>query len=146
MKVILLQDVKGQGKKGEIVNVSDGFARNYLFPRKMAEEANSQNLNNAQMKKDAEAHRQVVEKEKAQELAKELDKKGIVIKGNAGSAGRLFGSITNTEIAAELEKQTGYQIDKKKIVLQSPIKEIGTYDVTIKLYQGVQASIKVTVE
>ncbi len=146
MKVILLQDVKGQGKKGEIVNVSDGYARNYLFPRNMAEEANAQNLNNAQMMKDAAAHRVVVEKEKAAELAKNLEKNGIVIKGNAGSAGRLFGSITNTEISEELEKQTGYQVDKKKIVLKAPIKELGTYDVTIKLFQGIQANIKVTVE
>ncbi|MBR3295558.1 MAG: 50S ribosomal protein L9 [Clostridia bacterium] len=146
MKVILLQDVKGQGKKGEIVNVSDGYARNFLFPRNMAEEANAQNLNNAQVRKDAAAHRVVVEREKAAELAKKLEQNGIVIKGNAGSAGRLFGSITNTEISQELEKQTGYQIDKKKIVLQSPIKEIGTYDVTIKLFQGISANIKVTVE
>ncbi|MBQ4288513.1 MAG: 50S ribosomal protein L9 [Clostridia bacterium] len=146
MKVILLQDVKGQGKKGEIVNVSDGYARNFLFPRNMAEEANAQNLNNAQLRKDAAAHRVVVEREKAAELAKKLEQNGIVIKGNAGSAGRLFGSITNTEISQELEKQTGYQIDKKKIVLQSPIKEIGTYDVTIKLFQGISANIKVTVE
>ena len=113
MKVILLQDVKGQGKKGEIVNVSDGYARNFLFPRNMAEEANAQNLNNAQVRKDAAAHRVVVEREKAAELAKKLEQNGIVIKGNAGSAGRLFGSITNTEISQELEKQTGYQIDKK---------------------------------
>ena len=146
MKVILLQDVKGQGKKGEIVNVSDGYARNFLFPRNMAEEANAQNLNNAQVRKDAAAHRVVVEREKAAELAKKLEQNGIVIKGNAGSAGRLFGSITNTEISQELEKQTGYQIDKKKIVLQSPIKEIGTYDVTIKMFQGISANIKVTVE
>ena len=146
MKVILLQDVKGQGKKGEIVNVSDGYARNFLFPRNMAEEANAQNLNNAQVRKDAAAHRVVVEREKAAELARKLEQNGIVIKGNAGSAGRLFGSITNTEISQELEKQTGYQIDKKKIVLQSPIKEIGTYDVTIKLFQGISANIKVTVE
>lgn len=146
MKVILLQDVKGQGKKGEIVNVSDGYARNFLFPRNMAEEANAQNLNNAQLRKDAAAHRVVVEREKAAELAKKLEQNGIVIKGNAGSAGRLFGSITNTEISQELEKQTGYQIDKKKIVLQSPIKEIGTYDVTIKLFQGISANIKVKVE
>ena len=146
MKVILLQDVKGQGKKGEIVNVSDGYARNYLFPRKMAEEANTQNLNNAQVRKEAAAHRIVVEKEKAQELAKNLEQNGIVIKGNAGAKGRLFGAITNTEISAALEEQTGYAVDKKKIVLPQPIKELGIYDVTIKLFQGVQANIKVKVE
>ena len=146
MKVILLKDVKGQGKKGEIVNVSDGYARNYLFPRNLAQEATAQNLNSARVKQDAAAHKKEMEKKNAQEMAKQLENKGVVIKAKCGSTGRLFGAITNAEIAEALNQQTGLELDKKKVVLANPIKELGEYTVTVKLYAGVQATIGLKVE
>lgn len=146
MKVILLSDVKGQGKKGEIVNVSDGYARNFLFPRNLAQEANAQNLNSAQVRQDAAAHKKAVEKKNAEELAAQLADRGVSIQAKCGSTGRLFGAITNAEIAEALSAQTGLDIDKKKVVLQNPIKELGTYTVTLKLYAGVQTNIRLTVQ
>ena len=146
MKVILLSDVKGQGKKGEIVNVSDGYARNFLFPRNLAQEANAQNLNSAQVRQDAAAHKKAVEKKNAEELAAQLADRGVTIQAKCGSTGRLFGAITNAEIAEPLSAQTGLDIDKKKVVLQNPIKELGTYTVTLKLYAGVQTNIRLTVQ
>ena len=146
MKVILLKDVKGTGRKNDIVEVSDGYAHNFLIPRGVAQEATAQNLNSAQVKQDAAAHRKAVEKKNAQELAKQLENKGIVIKAKCGSTGRLFGAITNTEIAEALSAQTGLSVDKKKVVLAAPIKELGEYTVTVKLYAGVQSAIKVTVQ
>ena len=146
MKVILLSDVKGQGKKGEIVNVSDGYARNFLFPRNLAQEANAQNLNSAQVRQDAAAHKKAVEKKNAEELAAQLADRGVTLQAKCGSTGRLFGAITNAEIAEALSAQTGLDIDKKKVVLQNPIKELGTYTVTLKLYAGVQTNIRLTVQ
>ena len=146
MKVILLKDVKGQGKKGEIVNVSDGNARNNLLPRNLAQEATAQNLNSAQVKQEAAAHKKEMEKKNAQEMAKQLENKGVVIKAKCGSTGRLFGAITNAEIAEALNQQTGLELDKKKVVLANPIKELGEYTVTVKLYAGVQATIGLKVE
>ena len=146
MKVILLSDVKGQGKKGEIVNVSDGYARNFLFPRNLAQEANAQNLNSAQVRQDAAAHKKAVEKKNAEELAAQLADRGVTIQAKCGSTGRLFGAITNAEIAEALSAQTGLDLDKKKVVLQNPIKELGTYTVTLKLYAGVQTNIRLTVQ
>ena len=146
MKVILLSDVKGQGKKGEIVNVSDGYARNFLFPRNLAQEANAQNLNSAQVRQDAAAHKKAVEKKNAEELAAQLADRGVTIQAKCGSTGRLFGAITNAEIAEALSAQTGLDIDKKKVVLQNPIKELGTYTVTLKLDAGVQTNIRLTVQ
>ena len=146
MKVILLSDVKGQGKKGEIVNVSDGYARNFLFPRNLAQEANAQNLNSAQVRQDAAAHKKAVEKKNAEELAAQLADRGVTIQAKCGSTGRLFGAITNAEIAEALSAQTGLDIDKRKVVLQNPIKELGTYTVTLKLYAGVQTNIRLTVQ
>lgn len=146
MKVILLSDVKGQGKKGEIVNVSDGYARNFLFPRNLAQEANAQNLNSAQVRQDAAAHKKAVEKKNAEELAAQLADRGVTIQAKCGSTGRLFGAITNAEIAEALSAQTGLDIDKKKVVLQNPIKELGSYTVTLKLYAGVQTNIRLTVQ
>ena len=146
MKVILLSDVKGQGKKGEIVNVSDGYARNFLFPRNLAQEANAQNLNSAQVRQDAAAHKKAVEKKNAEELAAQLADRGVTIQAKCGSTGRLFGAITNAEIAEALSAQTGLDIDKKKVVLQNPIQELGTSTVTLKLYAGVQTNIRLTVQ
>ena len=146
MKVILQQDVKGQGKKGQLIEASDGYARNFLFPRNLAQEANAQNLNSAQVRQDAAAHKKAVEKKNAEELAAQLADRGVTIQAKCGSTGRLFGAITNAEIAEALSAQTGLDIDKKKVVLQNPIKELGTYTVTLKLYAGVQTNIRLTVQ
>lgn len=145
MKVILLQDVKGQGKKGEVVNVSDGYARNFLFPKKLAQEGTAQNINSANVKKEAAIHKDIVMKQNARETAEAFKDKKIVVKAKAGSSGRLFGAITNTEVAAALTEQLDFEVDKKKVVLQNPIKELGVFTVGVKLYSGIQASIKVEV-
>ncbi|MFS8500467.1 MAG: 50S ribosomal protein L9 [Caldicoprobacter sp.] len=146
MKVILLQDVKGQGKQGDVVNVSDGYARNYLFPKKLAIEATEQNLKALKEKKQAEIRRKEQELSEAQKLANALSGLTVVIKARSGSEGKLFGSVTNKEIADELKKQHGMDIDRKKIVLPEPIKSTGNYAVTVKVYPEVTATLTVKVE
>lgn len=144
MKVILIQDVAGKGKAGDIVNVSDGYARNYLFPRKLAQEATAQNLNTAQQKLAAKAHKKAVDKQNAQDVAKELNGKTITVKGKRGDGGKLFGAVTAKEISAALKDQCGYDVDKKKFTVPT-IKELGEYDVPVKLYAEVSTQIKVKV-
>ncbi len=145
MKVILLEDIKGKGKKGDIVTVSDGYARNFLFPGAKAQEANTQNVTTANQKKSATAHQKEMELTAARELAKKIKTLEITIKAKSGEAGRLFGSITSKEIASELKKQHGISIDKKKIVLNDHIKVLGNYSVNIKLYPGVSSTLTVNV-
>lgn len=145
MKVILLEDVKNVGKKGEIVNTSDGYARNFLFPKKLAQEATTGNLNTAQAKLDAERKQKQRDLEKAQALANEFKDKQVNIRVKTGEGGRLFGAITTKELAAEIKKQLGYEIDKKKIVLDT-IKGTGLYEAEIKLYPEVSGRLKVMVE
>ena len=146
MKVILLADVKGQGKKGEILNVSDGYARNYLFPRKLAQEATVDALNAAVLKEKAK--KEAMEREKAAmaELAKELDSMIVVVKARgSGQGGKLFGSVTSAEISEELKKQHGIDIDKRKIALAEPIRQYGVTVVPAKLGYGIEASLTVQV-
>ncbi|KAF5057558.1 50S ribosomal protein L9 [Proteiniclasticum sp. QWL-01] len=145
MKVILLQDVKNVGKKGEIVNASDGYARNFLFPKKLAQEATTGNLNTAQAKQDAERKQKQKDLEKAHALAAELKEKQIRIKVKTGEGGRLFGAITSKDLAGEIKNQLGYDIDKKKIMLDT-IKGTGLYEAEIKLYPEVTGKLKVLVE
>ncbi len=145
MKVILKEDVRGQGKKGDIVNVSDGYARNYLFPRNLAAEANTQNLNNASMTKKAAEHKAETQKKEAMKIAAALENKTVTLKAKCGSAGRLFGSVTAQEVADAVKESTGIDVDKKKIVIDGSIKELGEHEVTVKLYAGVQTRIKLTV-
>lgn len=145
MKVILNADVAGKGKAGEIVNVSDGYARNYLFPKNLAKEATATNLNAAELKKKAAAHKKQVEKQNAQHMAEELKDKPLVVYGKCGEGNRLFGSITSAEIAEAMRDTYGVEIDKKKIVLKENIKELGEYTVQVKLYAEVSAPIKVQV-
>ena len=134
MLVILKKDVKGTGKAGDIVKVSDGFARNMLFPKGLATEATDNNVKSLEKQKAAEAQRKADEKAAAQELAKQLEDVKVVIKTKSGEGGRLFGSITSKDIADETKKQTGLVIDKKKIQLSSPIKNMGKFDIKVKLY------------
>lgn len=145
MKVILTEDVSGKGRAGEIVNVSDGYARNFLFPKKLAKEATDHNLNAAKQKLAAKDHKKAVDKQNAMDVAKELSGAVIKIKGNRGDSGRLFGAVTSKEVAAALKEQHGYDIDKKKFVVPT-IKELGEYEATVKLFADTSAKIKVLVE
>jgi len=145
MKVILLKDVKSVGKKGEVINAADGYARNFLFPRKLAEEATDTNMHILNNQKEAERRKKLAEVEAAQKLAQELSGKEIVLSVKTGENGRLFGSITGKDIADELKKQTGLDIDKKKIVVEN-IKQLGTYDTEIKLYPEISTKIKVVIK
>lgn len=143
MKVILLDNIKGVGKKDEIINASDGYARNFLFPKKLAVEANNENLNKLKTKKQSEQYKKDVDKANAQEIAKKLDGITLSIKVKAGENGKIFGGVTAKEIAEELNKQYKIDIDKKKIILNENIKNIGSFDINIKLYEGVLGTLKV---
>ncbi len=144
MKVVLLADVKGHGKKGELCNVSDGYARNFLFPKKFAIEADNAALNELKNREEAKAHHKQEEINAAKKTAALLEGKTVVIKAKAGSAGRLFGSVTSKEIAAEIQKSLGVEIDRKKMSV-ADIKNFGDYTAEIKLYQGIIAKVTVSV-
>ncbi len=145
MKVILKADVKGNGKKGEIINVSDGYARNFLFPKGLAVEANAQAMNEYNNAVSSKEYKEKLLIEAAQKNKSVLDKAEIVIKAKAGQGGRLFGSVTTKEIAAEIKNKLSLDIDKKKISLDNDIKAFGTFNVPIKLYTGIAANLKVIV-
>ena len=145
MKVVLTADVKGHGKKGELVNVSDGYARNFLFPKKLAVEANNSALSELKSREEAKAHHIAVEKAEATDIADKLNKANIVIKAKAGASGKLFGAITSKEVATEIEKNLGIKLDKRKIVMKD-IKSYGDYTVEVKLYTGIAAKLSVRVE
>ena len=144
MKVILMEDVQGKGRAGDIVNVSDGYARNYLFPKKLATEATKQNLNAAKQKIEAANYKRKLDKENAEETAKELMGAEVTISAKRGDGGRLFGAITSKEVAEALKEKYGFDIDKKKFSVPH-IKEIGSYDVQVKIYAEVATTIKVVV-
>ncbi len=146
MKVILLKDVKGQGNKGAIVNVSDGYARNFLFPQKLAMEANAQNMNDIKHKQAAESGRKQHELDAAKKLAMKISECVVVMKVRCGEKGKLFGSVTNKEIADALKNQHKITVDKKKIVLPEPIKTMGTFEPEVKVYPDVTTKLKVRVE
>lgn len=145
MKVILTKDVKGSGKKGELVKVSDGYARNFLLPKGFAVEASAQAVAEMKAKEASVAHRAAVEKQTAMDLSKKLKDKTVKLTAKAGANGKLFGSVTAKEIAEELKKQFGCEIDKRKISLDADIKAFGTYNAVVKLHQGIVANIKVMV-
>ncbi|MBQ5591870.1 MAG: 50S ribosomal protein L9 [Clostridia bacterium] len=144
MKVILQQDVKSLGKKGELVNTSDGYARNYLFPRNLAIEANSQAMTELKNREDSKKHKIAVETQAAKEAAAKIEGKAVKIKAKAGQGGRLFGSVTSKEIAEHIKKDYAIDIDRRKITV-SDIKSFGSYSATVKLYQGVTADFTVMV-
>lgn len=145
MKVIFIEDVKGSGKKGELTNVSDGYARNYLIPKKLVIEATPQALAELKAKEDAAARKIELEKQRAREIAAEINEKTVRRVERAGVGGKLFGSVTAAEVAAGLKEQYGVEIDRRKIVLESEIKAFGTYTAEVKLGSGVSASIYVLV-
>ena len=144
MKVILLQDVKKMGKKGDVIEASDGYARNYLFPRKLAEEATANALHVVNAKKENERKKKLVELEAAQKLAAELKGKEVTINAKAGDSGRLFGAITNKDVAEAINSEFNLSIDKKKVVVNT-IKVAGTYEVEVKLYPEVSTKMKVNI-
>ena len=146
MKVILLEDVKALGKKGEIVNVNDGYARNFILPKKLGLEANTKNLNDLKLQNANEEKKAKEILEAAQAFAKDLESKSVVIKMKAGEGGRVFGSVSSKEIATAFKDQCGLDIDKKKIQLTDAIKAYGTYDVPEKMHQKVTGRLKVKVE
>ncbi|EDM51185.1 50S ribosomal protein L9 [Eubacterium ventriosum] len=146
MKVILLEDVKSLGKKGEIVNVNDGYARNFILPKKLGLEATSKNLNDLKLQKQNDEKVAQEKLDAAKALAEEIKEKSITVKIQAGVEGKVFGSISSKEIATEAKKQLNMDIDKKKIVIPDAIKSLGTYNVNIKLHKDVTATLAVKVE
>ena len=146
MKVILLQDVKGKGKKGQMIEVSDGYARNFMLPKKLAQEATADAVNTMKMNDKATQERIAREKAEALETSKKLREMTLVVKAKGGGAGRLFGSVTNQEIADALAKNAGIKLDKRKIVISDPIKSVGTYTVTCKLGYEINAPLTVKIE
>ena len=145
MKVILLDNIKGVGKKDEIINASDGYVRNFLFPKKLAVEANAENMSKLNNKKEAASYKKDVEKQKAEELARKLERIMLKIRVKSGENGKIFGGVTAKEISENLKEQYKVEIDKKKIDLKETIKTLGEFNVTIKLFEGVVANLKVEV-
>lgn len=146
MKVILLQDVKGKGKKGQMLEVSDGYARNFMLPRKVAIEATPDAINTMKMNDKATQERIAKEKAEALGISKKLREMTLVVTAKGGGAGRLFGSVTNQEIAEALKAQSGIVLDKRKIVISDPIKSVGTFTVQCKLGYEISAPLTVKIE
>ena len=142
MKVILTQDVRGQGKRGQMIEVSDGYARNFLLPRKLAQEATADNVNTMKMNDKAAQERQAKERAEALEIRNRMKDMTVVVTAKGGGAGRLFGSVTNTEVADALAKQADIKLDKRKIVLDEPIKAVGVYTVKCKLGYEINADLR----
>ena len=145
MKVILLQDVKGLGKENDLVNVSDGYARNFLLKNNYATEANNQSINIMKSKQQAIKNKKQNDADTNMRLKEKIDGKEIVLKAKSGENGRLFGSVTSMDIANRIKEQYNVKIDKKKIVLDENIRHTGTFDIIIKLYPGINAAVKVIV-
>lgn len=145
MKIILLTDVKGIGKRGELKEASDGYARNYLFPRKLAKEANAQAMNELKNAERAKQHKIDAERAAAKEAASKLEGKTVKLAAKAGQGGRLFGSVTTKEISEMIKKNFDLEIDKRKIELAEDVKSFGTYECEIKLYTGIAAKLFVVV-
>lgn len=145
MKVILKADIKGVGKKDEVINASDGYARNFLFPKNLAVEANAENMSKLKAKQDSKAFKKSQEKEEAEKIAEKLTKIQVKIKVKAGANGKIFGGVSSKEIAENLEKQYQIKVDKKKIDLKETIKTLGVFTVDIKLFEGVTGKVKIDV-
>ena len=145
MKVILLDNIKGVGKKDEVINASDGYARNFLFPKKLAIEANTENMSKLSAKKNSEQFKKNVEKDNAEKLKIKLKDITLNIKFKAGENGKIFGGVTSKEISENLKNQYKIEIDKKKIELKDTIKNLGIFNINIKLFEGVIANLKINV-
>lgn len=145
MKVILLNEVKGSGKKGDVINVSDGYARNFLLPRKLAKEATSSAVHEIEVKKESKRLKEKEQRDKAQELANGMNEMSVTLYAKTGESDRLFGSISTSDIAKALKKEYDIEVDKKKISLEEHIKLLGEYKAKVKLYSGVSANLKVII-
>ncbi len=145
MKVILKADIKGVGKKNEVINASDGYARNFLFPKNLAVEANTENMRKLEAQKESNQYRKDTEKEEAKKIAEKMNKIMLKIQVKAGENGKIFGGVSAKDIAEAFEKQHNIKIDKKKVDLKETIKTLGLHTVQIKLYEGVVGNIKVDV-
>ena len=145
MKVILKADIKGVGKKDQVINASDGYARNFLFPKNLAVEANTENMSKLKAKQDSNAFKKSQEKEEAENLAEKISKILLKIKVKSGANGKIFGGVSSKEIAENLETQYNIKVDKKKIDLKDAIKTLGTFNIDIKLYEGVIAKVKIDI-
>lgn len=145
MKVILQADIKGVGKKDEVINASDGYARNYLFPKKLAVEANNENLAKLKAKNDSKAYKKETEKKVAEDVAKKINATTLTMIVKAGENGKIFGGVTAKEIAEALKNEYLIDVDKKKIMLNETIKTLGTFTVEIKLFEGIIAKLKLNV-
>lgn len=143
MKVILMSNIKGVGKKDEIINASDGYARNFLFPKKLAVEANAENLGKLKGRNDSKQHKKDIEKNEAEQIAQKLEKITLTIEVKSGENGKIFGGVSTKEISEQLEKQHNIKIDKKKIELKETIKNLGTFNINAKLFEGVNGNIKI---
>ncbi|MCD8205949.1 MAG: 50S ribosomal protein L9 [Clostridia bacterium] len=145
MKVILLCDVKGQGKKGDIKELNDGYARNYLIPKGLAEIATPQKINEIKQKNESERYRKAEEEKMIRAMAKEMSGKTFPVRMKAGTSGRIFGSVTAQNVSDALAME-GYDVDKRKVVIPAPIKMVGVYDIELKFFEGVSCKIKINVE
>ena len=145
MKVILCADIKNVGKKDQVINASDGYARNFLFPKKLAVPADKENMNKLQAKQEAKQYKKNLELEDAKKIAEKINQITLKIKTKSGDNGKIFGSITSKEIVQNLEKQFKIVVDKKKVNLKEPIKSLGTTIVELKLFEGVNAKLKVMI-
>lgn len=142
MKIILLENIKGVGKKDDIINASDGYARNYLLPKKLGVEANTENMSKLKARQDSTKFKKDTEKKEAEDIANKMKDICLTIKVKAGENGRIFGGVTSKEISEELKKQCNITVDKKKIILNEAIKNLGTFNIDVKLYEGVTRKIK----
>ena len=145
MKVVLLQDVKAQGKKDDIVEVSEGYARNFLFPKKLAIPADAKAINDIKNKKSSEAHKIELERIAARDIAEKLNQTTVKVVAEAGKDGKFYGAVTSKDIAEALKAQAKIEVDKRKVILDSPIKAFGTYKVDIKLYQEIRGKVTIMV-
>ena len=145
MKVVLLQDVKAQGKKDDIVEVSEGYARNFLFPKKLAIPADAKAINDIKNKKSSEAHKIELERIAARDIAEKLNQTTVKVVAEAGKDGKFYGAVTSKDIAEALKAQAKIEVDKRKVILDSPIKAFGTYKVDIKLYQEISGKVTIMV-
>ena len=145
MKVILLADIKGVGKKDQVINASDGYARNFLFPKKLAVEANNENMAKLKAKIESKAYKKEMDIKEAKAVKEKIEKITLKMIVKAGENGKIFGGVTSKEIAENLKKEYSIEIDKKKVLLPETIKNIGTFTVDIKLYEGIIAQLKLNV-
>ena len=146
MKVILLQDVKGSGKKGDVINASDGYARNFLLPKNLAVEANAANMTQLNNQKASVEHKKAVNRDNSKLLKERLENKKIVIKAKSGDNGKLFGAVTSIDIEKAIKEQVQIEVDKRKVVLKDSIKALGEYEVVVKLFEDISAKVKIEIQ